>query len=98
MVAEKLSLHPAVGTCAVVGLPDARLGEIPVAAFELRPGATPPTAAELEAHARIHLYSTHIPVAFKQVDSLPRTPSMKVSIPGVRELFADISLPTKPGA
>jgi long-chain acyl-CoA synthetase len=87
MVAEKLALHPSVAAAAVVGLPDARLGEVPVAAVELRPGTARPTLAELEAHARRHLYATHIPVAFLIVESLPRTPSLKISLPAVRALF-----------
>jgi long-chain acyl-CoA synthetase len=88
-VAEKLALHPSVAAAAVVGRADARLGEVPVAAIELRPGAARPSDAELEAHARKHLYSTHIPAAFLIVDALPRTPSLKVSIPGVKALFAE---------
>jgi long-chain acyl-CoA synthetase len=88
-VAEKMALHPSIAAVAVVGLPDERLGEIPVAAIELRPGHEPPTEAELEQHARRHLYSTHVPVAFRIVESLPRTPSLKISLPGVRQLFRD---------
>jgi long-chain acyl-CoA synthetase len=90
-VAEKMSLHPSVATVAVVGLPDHRLGEIPVAAMELRPGQPRPSDDELRAHARRHLYSTHVPVHFRIVDRLPRTPSMKVYLPGVKSLFNDIA-------
>jgi long-chain acyl-CoA synthetase len=89
-VAEKMSLHPSIATSAVVGLPDRRLGEIPVAAMELRPGQPRPSDDELRAHARRHLYSTHVPVHFRIVDRLPRTPSMKVYLPGVKSLFLDI--------
>ena len=88
-VAEKIALHPAVAAAAVVGLPDARLGEVPVAAIELRNGAARPSFAELDAHARKHLYATHIPVAYRFVDELPRTVSLKVSLPAVKALFAD---------
>ena len=91
-VAEKLALHPAVAAAAVVGRADERLGEVPVAAIELRPGAARPTDAELEAHARLHLYATHVPAAFLIVDSLPRTPSLKVSIPEVKALFAQAAV------
>jgi long-chain acyl-CoA synthetase len=94
-VAEKLALHPAVAAAAVVGRADDRLGEVPVAALELRPGAARPTDAELEAHARLHLYATHIPVAFLIVDSLPRTPSLKISIPAVKALFAQALAPVE---
>jgi long-chain acyl-CoA synthetase len=93
-VAEKMSLHPSVAVTAVVGIPDPRLGEIPVAALELRPGQPRPSDDELRAHARRHLYSTHVPVHFRIVDQLPRTPSMKIYLPGVKLLFSDIA----PGA
>jgi len=95
VVAEKLALHPAVAAAAVVGLSDARLGEVPVAAIELRPGAARPTEAELEAHARRHLYATHIPAAFLIVEALPRTPSLKISIPAVKALFAPNAPPAE---
>jgi long-chain acyl-CoA synthetase len=94
-VAEKIALHPCIAAVAVVGLPDERLGEIPVAAIELRPGYERPTEAELEQHARRHLYSTHVPAAFRIVESLPRTPSMKINLPGVRQLFEDFAVGAK---
>jgi long-chain acyl-CoA synthetase len=58
----------------------------------LRPGHARPTEFELEQHARRHLYSTHVPAAFLIVESLPRTPSLKISLPGVRELFKDFAV------
>jgi long-chain acyl-CoA synthetase len=91
-VAEKIALHPSIAAVAVVGLPDERLGQIPVAAIELRPGHARPTEFELEQHARRHLYSTHVPAAFLIVESLPRTPSLKISLPGVKELFKDFAV------
>ena len=93
-IAEKIALHPSIAAVAVVGLPDERLGQIPVAALELRPGQPRPTDAELEQHARRHLYSTHVPAAFLIVESLPRTPSLKISLPGVKQLFKDFAVGT----
>jgi acyl-coenzyme A synthetase/AMP-(fatty) acid ligase len=86
-VAGALRQHPAVSDAAVVGLPDARLGEVPVAAIEPRPGVAAPTAAELEAHIRGLLPATNVPARFLVVDALPRTPSMKVSLVEVKRLF-----------
>jgi long-chain acyl-CoA synthetase len=86
-VAGALRQHPAVSDAAVVGLPDARLGEVPVAAVEPRPGMVPPTAAELEAHIRASLPAPHVPTKFLIVEALPRTPSMKVSLAEVKRLF-----------
>ena len=54
----------------------------------LRSGAARPSDAELAEWVRGKLMAYCVPVAFKIVDDLPRTPSMKVSTPAVRELFA----------
>ena len=73
---------------AVLGMPDDRLGEVPVCAVELRPGATAPSEAELDAFCREHLLPYQVPVKFRVVDALPRTVSMKVDRPATRALFA----------
>ena len=86
-VADKLAQHPSVSAVAVVGIPDARLGEIPVAAIELRAGVPRPSEEELRQYARANLPTTQVPVHFKIVARIPRTPSLKVHLPGVRELF-----------
>ena len=87
MVADALRLHDAVADAAVVGRRDARLGHVPVAAIEPRPGVAPPTPEMLEAHLRKHLAATHIPVEIRVVYALPRTPSLKVSLGEVRKMF-----------
>ena len=58
-----------------------------LAAVELRAGASA-TEEELEDHLRLQLKSYQLPTELRIVDSLPRTPSMKVSQPRLRELFA----------
>jgi acyl-CoA synthetase (AMP-forming)/AMP-acid ligase II len=86
-VAAVLESHPAVREAAVVGLPDERLGQVPVAAVELREGvALDPE--QLRSFARERLASYQVPAQIRIVSALPRTPSMKVSQPGVKELFA----------
>jgi long-chain acyl-CoA synthetase len=87
-IERALLLHDAISAAAVVGLQDQRLGQVPAAAVQLKPGAKPPDIAELEAHLRQHVYATHIPVAWRIVDELPRTASLKIDRPGLYQLFA----------
>lgn len=78
--------HPEVRDAGVVGVPDTRLGAVPFAAVETVPGATV-TEADLLAAVREALPAHHVPVAVVFVDELPRTPSLKVSAPGVAALY-----------
>ncbi|WP_055480046.1 class I adenylate-forming enzyme family protein [Sphaerimonospora mesophila] len=86
MVAEVLKEHPSVRDAAVVGLPDRRLGEVPVAAIEVAEGAAFDPEA-LAAWARDRLSPYQVPTAFVGVADLPRTPSLKVSQQRVKELL-----------
>lgn len=85
-IVEALRAHPAVRDAGVAGIADERLGAVPVAAVELHEGATV-TGQELEDHVRKRLASYKVPTEVRIVDELPRTPSMKVSQPGLRALF-----------
>jgi acyl-CoA synthetase (AMP-forming)/AMP-acid ligase II len=86
-VAAVLRKHPAVQDASVVGIDEPRLGQVPVAAVERRAGLPAPSAAELEAMCRDELLAYQVPVRFVVTDALPRTPSLKVSRPGVKALF-----------
>jgi len=86
-IVEVLRSHPAVRDCGVTGMPDERLGAVPVAAVELVDGAAV-TSDELLQFARDHLTAYQVPREIAVVDELPRTPSMKVSAPGVLALFS----------
>ncbi len=85
-----LSLHPAVSTAAVIGVPDRRVTEVPAAAIEIMPGVPAPDIAALETHVRHHLPATHCPVHWRFVAALPRNPSFKIDRPALKRLFADI--------
>ena len=65
-----LSRHPAVAQCAVVGRPDARYEEVPVAFVELAPGATA-TAEELIAHCSGGLARYKVPREVRFVTEWP---------------------------
>jgi acyl-CoA synthetase (AMP-forming)/AMP-acid ligase II len=86
-VEEVLRLSPAVADAAVVGVPDDRLGEVPVAFVVPAGGSgqaavTGPAAevdhAELEALCRRHLAPYKVPVRFQVVDALPRNEAGKL--------------------
>jgi long-chain acyl-CoA synthetase len=79
LVCQVLEKHPSVLEAAVAGLPDDRLGAVPVAGVELRPGAEVPSVDELLAHCREHLTPYEVPAHIVVLDELPRTPSSKVS-------------------
>jgi len=66
-VEEVLRLSPGVRDAVVVGVPDERLGEVPVAFIV---GSAPDD--ELERLCRDHLVAYKIPVAFPRIDALPR--------------------------
>lgn len=87
-VEEALKKHPAVEDVCVVGIPDERLGAVPVAAVQVREGMLDQvTEAELSAHVRKLMIAYMVPVAIKILPELPRTPAMKISKHEVRKLF-----------
>ncbi len=76
-VERALYEHPAVLEAAVVGRPDERWGEVPVAFVVLRQGAVA-TADELLEHCRAELARFKVPKAITFLEALPRNPSGKV--------------------
>ncbi len=86
-VVQVIEKHPAVREAVVVGLPDRRLGAVPVAAIMLKSGAVVPDTAELAAFARERLLPYQVPTRFLIVEDVPRTPSLKPALPQVRALF-----------
>lgn len=80
--------HPAVLEAAVVGKPDPRWGEVPVAFVVLREGKKA-DAEELEEFCRARLAKFKVPRAVRYVDALPRNPSGKVLKRVLREYAAE---------
>ncbi len=86
-VRRVLISHPAVRDACVVGVPDARLGQVPFAAIEAAAGMAVPSEDELKDLVRMSLPVYNVPVAFAVIDELPRTPALKVSLPAVAALY-----------
>jgi acyl-CoA synthetase (AMP-forming)/AMP-acid ligase II len=76
-VVRALRAHPAVADAAVAPVPDRRLGQIPVAAVELRSGAAVDEQA-LREHCRASLTPYEVPVRVFIVNELPRGAALKV--------------------
>ncbi|HEY3694656.1 long-chain fatty acid--CoA ligase [Phenylobacterium sp.] len=86
-VVNALQQHPSIREAGVTGVADRRLGQAPVAAYILKSGAAAPTEQELKTFLRGLLLPYQVPMKLLQVDELPRTPSLKVSQPGLQALF-----------
>lgn len=86
-VVTVLRSHDRIKQACVVGIPDKRLGEIPVAAIELKPCFTDVDLDEVIRFAKTKLTSYQVPVSIKVVAEIPRTPSMKISKHAVKNLF-----------
>jgi fatty-acyl-CoA synthase len=69
--------HPAVAQCAVIGVPDARWGEVGRAFVVLRPEMAA-TEAELIAHCAGRLAKYKVPKAVRLVDALPISAAGKI--------------------
>jgi fatty-acyl-CoA synthase len=84
-----LMTYPKVQYAAVVGLPDAMKGEVPVAAVALRDGEAA-TPEEIRSFCRDHIASYKIPVyvVFLRPDEFPRTSTGKVRKTGLGEVVA----------
>ena len=84
-VEQILQQHPAVAEAAVVGAPDERWGEVPVAFVTLAAGASA-DEADLVAWVREHLAGFKVPRSITVLDELPTGGTGKVQKAALRSL------------
>ncbi len=83
--------HPAVLEACVVGVPDERWGERPLATVVLREGSTA-TAAELRDYLAGSLARWQLPERWAFIEAVPKTSVGKFDKKRVRAQHADGSL------
>ncbi len=84
-VENALAEHPAIDQVAVIGLPDERWGEIPVAVIESQQGRPTPSVDELRSWCTDRLARYKQPRQVVVVDELPRTALGKVRKQALRD-------------
>ena len=95
-VEDALAAHPKVGEVALIGVPDAKYGEAPLAVIAPRDATDPPTAEELAAWCREKLARYKNPREYSIVGALPRNPSGKVLKTSLRQEHSAGSLVASP--
>ncbi|CCG01997.1 long-chain-fatty-acid--CoA ligase [Blastococcus saxobsidens] len=95
-VENVLAAHPKVGEVALIGVPDTRYGEAPLAVVAPRDPADPPTPEELAAYCREKLARYKNPREYSVVGALPRNPSGKVLKTALRQEHSAGSLVAEP--
>ena len=83
-----LCSHPLVTEAVVVGIPDRRRGEIPVALVVASSSELKDDPGRLSAHCRERLAVYKVPRQTVFVDALPRLPGGKVDRQAVVALFS----------
>jgi fatty-acyl-CoA synthase len=91
-----LAGHPDIAECAVVGVPDARWGEVGHVALVLRPGSVI-GHVEITTHLEPRLARYKLPKGATVMDSLPRTGSGKIQKAVLRALLLERCVTSGPG-
>ena len=87
-VEAALYQHPAVGECAVIGIPDSKYGEALFAAVVPQPGQSV-GAEELVAHCRERIGGYKIPRQYAFLPELPKSAMGKILKTALRDTYSD---------
>jgi fatty-acyl-CoA synthase len=80
--------HPSVAEAAVIGVPDDKWGERPLAAVVLLPDAAPVTPSELRAYLGERIPRWQLPERWCFIDEVPKTSVGKFKKTTLREQYA----------
>ena len=83
-IENALFSHPAVAECAVIGMPDKRLGEVPLAFLV----GNDISEGDLLEYCARHLARNKVPAAIRFIDALPKTAVGKVRKNVLRDQLA----------
>jgi len=89
LIESALAAHPTVRTCAVVGAPDADLGEVPVAFVVMREGQSLDEIS-LKGEVERRLSRVHVPARLMALESLPENAIGKVDRKALKALAATL--------
>jgi fatty-acyl-CoA synthase len=84
--------HPSVAEAAVIGVPDDKWGERPLAAVVLRTDAAPVTPSELQAYLGERVPRWQLPERWCFIDEVPKTSVGKFKKTTLREQYASGAL------
>jgi fatty-acyl-CoA synthase len=91
-VEDVVAAHPRVAEVAVVGVPDEKWGETPLAVVVPADPADPPTAEDITRWCRERLAAYKCPRRIRIVETLPRNPSGKVRKNELRDRLQSLSV------
>ena len=81
--------HPSVAEAAVIGVPDPKWDERPLATVVIKEGLADPDVEELRAHLAERMAKWQVPERFAFVDEIPKTSVGKLDKKRIRSSHAD---------